>query len=200
MGGSIIYWSIKYSATVKAGFLIISLLSFQLTLTVLSENEVIEIQKLTNNEKVIISRDSIIGTFNPKNRIDQYDFSKIPISFEHEYLIDIGDEAAWFMKKDSIDYTFEYFVVNERDDRAYLQVASYRNIKYAAIQRKNLIENHEFDSNDCKILYSNNFGKILFGVTIGDAARDNITRLSKIQDKWNLKASSSNVRAFLKIN
>jgi len=81
-----------------------------------------------------------------------------------------------------------------------LQVASYRDIKYAAIQRKNLIENHHFNEHDCKILYSNNFGEFLFGVTIGDGERDNIEALSKIQNDWNLRAKSYNVRAFLKTN
>lgn len=200
IGGSIIYWSIKYSASVKAGFLIVALFSIQITATVLSEDEAIETQKSKNIEKVIISSDTITTSPNIQSNETLYDFSKMPVSTEHEFLIDMEEEVAAFMKNDSIDYTFEDYFVNEKDDRAYLQVASYIDIRHAAIQRKNLIENHGFKIDACKILYCNIFGRNLFGVTIGDAPRDNINLLTKIQDDWNAKAKSSNVRAYLKTN
>jgi len=200
VGGSAVYWSIKYSATVKAGFLIFAWFSVRLTMTVLSEGESVEVQKSNISEKVIISKDSITTSSNPQNREIQYDFSKMPVSYEHEYLIDIGKEATWFIKNDSTDHSVEYYFANQKDDRVYLQVAYYNDIRLAAIQRKNLIENHNFKIDDCQILYTNRFGEQRYGVTICNAPRDNIERLSEMQKEWNEKANSSNVRAYLKTN
>jgi len=201
LGCTIVYCSIKYGATIKGGFLIFSIFCVQFTATTLVDNEAIEIQKSNNKEKLFITKDTILSTTNLPNREGQLDFSKMLISDEHEYLIDVqNNKAKELIKKDSVDHLLELYSVNWRDDRAYLQVASYREIKFAAIQRKNLIENHHFNESDCKILYSNNFGEFLYGVTIGDAKRDDIEALSKIQNDWNLKAKSINVRAYLKTN
>lgn len=200
IGGSAIYWSIKYSASVKAGILIVAWFSIRFTMTLLPENETIEIQKSSSDKKIVISADSINSTVNTQSKEVDYDFSKMPVSSEHEYLMNMDEEAKWFISRDSIEYEYEYYIINEKDERAYLQVAYYHNVRFAAIQRKNLIENHNFNSSDCQILCFNYKGKQCYGVTIGNSPRDNIEELSKIQNGWNQKAKSANVRAYLKTN
>lgn len=97
----------------------------------------------------------------------------------------------------SVESNDENYIIKVPDEKLYLRVAAYKNIKEAIFQRKYLVDNGYENS---KILELNKDGKPLYAVTIADFSQNNILNLCDLKQEWDNVCSKTSVTAQLQMN
>lgn len=202
---------IYFHTTVKSGVVLFTLLGS--TIMIFNIRSCVSEKNIVENEPPIIA--SIDSSFNKNTdslstimaSIDSNKIKKEPDTIllpnyipkeDCSDLTEIATQQRSYIDQDTTPYSKKDFYIKEPDERIYLHVAAYQDIKTAGFQREYLLEQGYAN---CKIIEIPRKDDLtLYAVTIGDFVPNQVLDLCELKEQWDELCYSKNGKAKLKFN